>query len=123
MQSAKIFRALVGGSLGHSQNPAHFAAALLGVDQVGDGNNLQSAFHHPVKPGQARIEHAMLYVTRHLLRPNQHAFDIRIGGACRVRPAIGINVQSRAREQLQRRLLQTPFRNANAQLHGSDRPA
>src|SRR4029079_5048165 len=62
----------------------------------------------------------MLYVSRHLLRSYQHALDIGIGGARRVRTAIGVNVQSRAREQLQRRLLQTPFRNADAQLHGSD---
>ena len=120
MQPAKIFRALIAGRLGHSQDPAHFAAALLGVDQVGHGHNFEPALHHPVKPGQPRIEHAVLHVSRHLLRPNQHAFDIGIGRARRVRPAIGVNVQSGARKQLQRRFLQTPFRNANAQLHGSD---
>ena len=120
MQSAKIFRALIAGSLGHRQHPAHFAAALLGVDQIGNGHNFQPAFHDPVESGQPSIEHAVLHVSRHLLRANQHALDVGIGGARRVRPAVGVDVESGARKQLQRRLLQTAFGNANAQFHGSD---
>ncbi len=120
MQSAKIFRALVSRSFGHGQHPAHFAAALLGVDEIGDGHNLQPAFHDPVESGQPRIEHAVFDVPGHLLRPNQHALDIGIGRARGIRPAVGVDVESGARKQLQRRLLQTAFRNTNAQLHGND---
>ena len=117
MQSCQVFRALVIRSLGHSQHPAHFAAALLGVDQVGDGHNLEPAFHHPVEPGQSGIEHAVFDVACHLLGANQHALDVRIGGARGVRPAIGVDVEAGTRKQLQGCFLQTAFGNANAELH------
>ena len=125
MQSAKIFGALVIRVLGYRQHPAHFAAALLGVDEIGNGYNLQPAFHDPVQAGQARVQHAVFDVACHLLRPNQHALDIGIGRARGIRPAVGVDIQSGARKKLQRRLLQTAFRDADAQLHRkepSDRP-
>ena len=48
---------------------------------------LRLILHHPVEPGQAGVEHAVLDVARHLLRADQHAFDLRIVDAGEIRPA------------------------------------
>ena len=61
----------------------------------------------PVRPG---VEHAVRDVARHLLRANQHAVDLRIVDGREVRPRARVDVESRAREELDRRVLQRALR-------------
>ena len=74
----QILHRLHGRRLRHRQHPAHFAEALLGVNQIGDGLDLRFVLLHPVAAGEAGVEHAVFDVARHLLRADQHALDFRI---------------------------------------------
>src|SRR5207245_1099834 len=102
----QIFCALVLRTLRNCQYPSHLAATLFGVDEIGDGNHFQSAFDHPVEAGEPRIEHTVLDVASHFLGADQHAIDLRICRSCKVRAAIGVDLQAGAGEQLQGRFLQ-----------------
>ena len=66
----KILRLLERRTLRRSQYPTHFAATLLGVNQIGNSDDFQSAFNHPVETSEASIQCAVLDVASHLLRPN-----------------------------------------------------
>src|SRR5581483_7839980 len=80
----EIARVLEPGIFRHRKYPTHLAAALLGVDQVGHADHLESALDHPIAAGESGVEHAVLHVARHLLRANQHAFDLGIIGRSKV---------------------------------------
>src|SRR5213075_1985181 len=62
-------------------------------------------------------------VARHLLRADQHALDLGIVDRRKVRPRADVDVEAGAREQLDGRVLQRPFRNAEAKLHGIVTPS
>ena len=80
----EILRRADGRVLGRGQHPPHLAEALLGVDEVGDAGQhagravAELVLGDPVLAGEPRVEHAVRDVARHLLRANQHAFDLRI---------------------------------------------
>ena len=71
----------------------------------------------PVLAGEAGVEHAVRDVARHLLRANQHALDLRIVDGREVRARADVDVEARAREQLNRRVLQRALRNAELEFH------
>jgi len=64
------------------------------------------------------VEHAVFDVARHFLSANEHAVNLGISRACEVGAAVSEDGKSGAREQLQRGLLQTTFRNTKLNLHG-----
>src|SRR5262249_35279855 len=57
------------------------------------------------------------YVPRHFLCANQHALELRIVDRRKVRPRTDVDVESRAREQLNGRVLQGAFGNSELQFH------
>ncbi len=79
----EVLRLLEPGVFRRREHPAHFAEALLRIDQIGDrhegGRRGEAAlvFRDPVLTGEAAVEHAVRDVPRHFLRANQHAFDFR----------------------------------------------
>ena len=113
----QILHGFVGRRLGHRQHPAHFAEALLGVDEVGDVLDLGFVLLHPVAAGEAGIEHAVFDVARHLLRADQHAFDFGIVNRRKIRAAAGGDLESGAAEQIDRGVFQTAFGNSEFEFH------
>ena len=103
--------------LGHGQHPAHLAETLLGIDQVGHGDHVGFVLDHPVVTGQTGVENAVLDVARHLLRADQHALDFGVVDGREVTPARDLDVESGAPEQIDRRVLETAFRNAQLEYH------
>ena len=71
----------------------------------------------PVLAGEAGVEHAVRDVARHLLRADQHALDLGIVDRREVRPRADVDVEAGAREQLDGRVLQRAFRDAEFQFH------
>src|SRR3954470_738340 len=59
----------------------------------------------------------MLDVAGHLLRANEHAFDLRVVDRGEVGTPVCVDVKSGAREQRDGRVLQTAFGNAKADFH------
>ena len=115
---SRSFTVWNGDDFRHGQHPAHFAEALLGVDQVGDGLDLGFALLHPVAAGEAGVQNAVLDVARHLLRADQHAFDLGIVDGREIRAAAGGDVVAGAAEQIDGGVLQAALGNAELQLHG-----
>ncbi len=103
--------------LRHGQHPAHFAEALLGVNQIGDGLHFRLALFHPIAAGQAGVENAVLHVARHFLRADQHALDFGIVDRGKIRAAAGGDVEARAAEQIDGGVFQAALGNAELQLH------
>ena len=68
----------------------------------------------PVRPG---VEDAVRDVARHLLRADQHAFDLGIVDGRKVRTRAHVDVEAGAREQLDGRVLQRAFRDAELEFH------
>ena len=108
----EVFGLLKAARLGHGQYPAHFAPALLGISERGDAGHVKPAFNYPVDAGESRIEDAMIDIARHLLRANQHAFDLAIVDGWEIRPAIGVDVPARALEESDCRILKAALGNA-----------
>src|SRR5262249_34700666 len=50
----------------------------LTEDQLRQLDDLGVVLQHPVVPGQAAIQRAILYVTRHLLGPDERAVNLRV---------------------------------------------
>ncbi len=67
--------------------------------------------------GQPGVEHAVLDVARHLLRADQHAFDLGIVDRGKIRAAAGRDVEAGAAEQVDGRVLQAAFGDAEFQFH------
>ena len=102
---------------GHGQHPADFAEALLGVDEVGHGDNLRFIFRDPIQAGEARVEDAVFDVARHFLGADEHALDIGIVDGREVGAAAGGDVKAGAAEQIDGRVFQAAFGNAEFQFH------
>ena len=102
---------------GHGEHPSHFAEALLGVDQVGDRLDLGFALLDPIASGQSGVEDAVVDIASHLLRADQHAFDLRIVDGREVGAAAGGDVEAGPAEQIDGRVLQTALGNAEPQFH------
>ena len=85
--------------------------------QVGDGFHVGVALFHPVAAGEARVEDAVLHVTRHLLRADEHAFDVGIVDGGKIRAAAGGDDIPGAAEQVDGGDLQAALGNAELQLH------
>src|SRR5581483_194071 len=114
---AQVFRLLKTGILRHGQNPAHLPAALFGIDKIGDSLDNESAFNYPITASQSGIEKPVLDVARHLLRSDQHAFNLRVVDAGEIRATTSVDVETRASEEGDGRVLQAAFGNAEANLH------
>jgi hypothetical protein len=112
----QIFRTPVFAILWHRKHPTHFAAALLGVSQAGHAFHVQTALHHPVDAGQPGVKNALLHVARHLLRPNQHAFNFAVVDLRKIRAPIRVNAPACALKERNRGILQTAFRDSKLQL-------
>src|SRR5205814_9458884 len=91
--------------------------ALFRITQVRNRYDLQPTFDHPIQPGQPGIERSMLDVSRHLLRPDQHALNFGIASRSKIRSRIRVDRQSRLRKKLQCRLLQTALWNSKLDFH------
>ena len=102
---------------GHGQHPAHFAEALLGVDEIGDGLDVGFALFDPVAAGEPGVENAVLDVARHFLRADEHAFDFGIVDGGKVRAAAGGDVEAGAAEQVDGGVLEAAFGDAEFELH------
>jgi len=74
-------------------------------------------FGDPVGAGEARVEDAVRHVARHFLRANQHALDVGIVDRGEVRSRADVDIEAGAREELDRRVLQRAFRDAEFQFH------
>src|SRR5580765_239693 len=59
----------------------------------------------------------MLHVAGHFLGADQHALDLRIGGAREIGTAVVINGQTGLREKLQSGLLKTALWDSDTELH------
>src|ERR1017187_7006639 len=117
--TAKVLEFLEARILRDGQHPLDPAHALLGIDQVADLDYFQAAFEHPVQASQARIKGAVFDIPCHFLGTNEQAFDLGIICGSKIRAGVGVHAQSGAREQAQRRLLQTSFGDAQSQFHRS----
>src|ERR1017187_10227096 len=95
----KIFGLLETAAFGNCKHPAYLAAALFGISQRCDAGNFEAAFDDPVDAGEAGIEYAVIDVTRHLLRANQHALDFAVVDGGEVGAAIGVDVPAGALEE------------------------
>ena len=106
-----------GEDSGHGQHPAHFAEALLGVDQVGDGDDVGLVLLDPIAAGEAGVENAVFDVARHLLRADQHALDFGIVDAGEVGAAAGGDLEAGAAEEIDGGVFQAAFGNAEFEFH------
>ena len=88
----EILHRAEGGGFGHGQHPAHFAEALLGVDEVGDGDDVGFVFLDPVAAGEAGVEDAVFDVARHFLGADEHALDFGIVDGGEIGAAAGGDV-------------------------------
>jgi hypothetical protein len=104
-------------TFGHRQHPAHFAEALLGVDEIGDVLDLRFVLLHPVAAGESGVENSVFDVTRHLLRTNQHAFDFRVVNRRKIGAAAGGDLESGAAEEIHSSVFETPFGNSKFEFH------
>src|SRR5262249_7449097 len=101
----------------------HLAEALFRVDQIGNALDDAGAavtgfvLGDPVLTGQPGVEHAVRDVARHLLRADQHAFDLAVVYRRKVRARADVDVEAGAREQLDRRVLQRALGDAELQPH------
>src|SRR6476469_10940405 len=78
---------------------------------------MRFSLFHPVAPRHSRVQDAIVHIPRHLLRANQHAFDLRVIDSRKVRPAAGRDIEAGAAEQINRRILEASFGNAKLELH------
>ena len=113
----EIFGALEGGIFGGGEDPSDFAAAALGVDQIADGGNFQTAFDDPIETGEAGVDRTVLNVAGHFLCADQETVNLGIGGSGKIGAAVGVGGQSGACEELQSCFLQTAFGDADAEFH------
>src|SRR6185369_4106858 len=60
------------------EHPARRPEARLRVDELVRDVYLRVVLEHPVAAGDTRVEHATLDVTRHLLRADEQAAEVRI---------------------------------------------
>ena len=112
--AGEVFGALPGRVFRHGKDPANLAAALLGVDEAGDGFDVEAAFDNPVDAGEAGVEHAVVDVASHLLSANEHALDLGVVDGGEVGAAVGVDVPAGAFEEGDGRVLQAAFGNAEA---------
>src|SRR6185437_10441948 len=115
--TAQIFGFLIRRVFGDREHPAHFIAALLGVNEISHSLHFKAAFDHPVLSGQSTVQSAVFDVAGHLLRANQHALDFRVAGRGEIRARTGVDFQAGVREERECGLLQAAFGNADAELH------
>src|ERR1035438_1465880 len=116
----KIFSLLKAAAFRNGQHPAHLAAALFGISQRCDAGNFEAAFDDPVDTGEAGIENAVIDVTRHLLRANQHALDLAVVDGGEVGAAVSVDVPASALEESNGCILQTAFGDAESEEHTSE---
>ena len=102
---------------GHSEYPAHFAEALLGVDEVGDGDYVGFVLGNPIESGKSRVEDAVFDIARHFLGADEHALDFRIVDGGEVGAAAGGDVEAGAAEEVDGGVLEAAFGNAEFELH------
>src|SRR5581483_5290544 len=117
----EVFGLLKSARFGHCQDPAHLASALLGIGESGYAWHFEAAFDHPVDAGEARIQHAVVNIARHLLCADQHALNLAVVDGREIRTAVGIDIPTRALEESNSGVLQTALRNAETKFfsHGS----
>ena len=113
----QILHAIDRARFGNREHPAHFAEALLGVDQIGDGFDVGAYFGHPVETGQPGVENAVFDIAGHLLGADEHAFHLGIVDGGEVRARTGADVETGAAEQIDRGVFKTSLGNAEFQLH------
>src|SRR5262249_19157445 len=88
---------------------------LLRDDDVG------VVLEHPVAPRDPRVERAALDVARHLLRTDQEAAEPGVVDGREVAARVGRDLPPRAAEELDRRRLEAPLRDAELEdVHPAD---
>src|SRR6185369_8197036 len=92
-------------------------AALLGIDEIADRDDFESALGDPVESGKAGIERTMFDIARHLLRTNEHAFDLGVVGGWEVGATVGVDFEARGGEERDGGVLQAALGNAESELH------
>src|SRR6185503_20603186 len=113
---------------GRCQDPANSAVALFRVNQIDDRLDhsrtprAEFVLRNPVQAGQAGVQNTVGNVARHLLRPDEHAFDLRIVDGGEVRARIQTNLKSGPVEQLNGRVLQRSLRYAQLEFHNMPAP-
>ena len=107
-----------GGGFGDGEDPADFAEALLGVDEVGDGDDVGLDFLDPVAAGEAGIEDAVFDVAGHFLGADEHAFDFGIVDGGEVGAAGGGDGEAGAAEEIDGGVFEAAFGDAEFELHG-----
>ena len=107
----------------HGQHPSHLAETLLGVDQIGHGDDVRIVLNHPVVSRQSGVEDAVLDIARHLLGADQHALDLGVVDRRKVRARVHVDVEPGAGEELNGGVLQRPLGDAELELHGIVTPS
>ena len=103
--------------LGDGEHPADFAEALLGVDEVGDGDDVGLVFLDPIAAGEPGVEDAVFDVAGHLLGADEHALDFGIVDAGEIGAAAGGDLESGAAEEIDGGVFQAAFGNAEFEQH------
>ena len=116
--AVEIVHGAEGRGLGDGQHPAHFAEALLGVDQVGDGDDVGLVLLDPIAAGEAGVENAVFDVARHFLGADEHALDFGIVDGGEIGAAAGGDLEAGAAEEIDGGVFEAAFGNAEFELHG-----
>ena len=116
--AGEVFGALPGGAFGDGEDPADATAALLGVDEAGDGFDVEAALDNPVDAGEASVENAVVDVAGHFLGADEHALDVGVVDVGEVGAAVGVDVPAGALEEGDGGVLQAAFRDAKAEFVG-----
>ena len=98
--------------LRHAKHPANRSTAYLGENQLAHLVHVCTGFHNPVMTGNACVQDAYVDVTRHLLRANEQALDVRVVYHRIERTTGKRNLVAGAFEQFRSRVAQTPRRQA-----------
>ena len=100
---------------GNRENPTHARQPLLRVDKFSKLFDIRSGFDDPVVAGDACVERAGFDVASHFLRAHEQAFDFRIVDGRNVAARADADFPARATEEIDRRVLQAAFGDAEFQ--------
>ena len=116
----EILHRFDGRGFGHGEHPAHLAEALLGVDEIGDFDDLGAGLLDPVEAGETGVEHAVFDVAGHLLGADEHALDFRIVDDREVGAAGGLDMEAGLPEQIDGGVFEGAFGDTEFELvrHG-----
>jgi hypothetical protein len=113
----EIFHAAEGRCFGDGEHPANFAEALLGVDEIGDGDDVGLVFLDPVAAGESGVEDAVFHVAGHFLRADEHAFDGGVVDGGEIGAAAGGDGEAGAAEEVDGGVLEAAFGDAELEFH------